>query len=113
MGVTSHAEHRADTTLFSWTKKKNWCALSNVEHHKFDPINFVALLNKLAAGAFKQIAVIELYFVISMARMNFNVLESDLNFEKSVVQVAASNCNESETFQNCRTKVTFTTVGYS
>ncbi|KAG2778193.1 hypothetical protein Pcac1_g11686 [Phytophthora cactorum] len=43
--------------------------VTRAEEHIFNSIYFIALLNKLAAGALNQIAVVELYFVVPMARL--------------------------------------------
>ncbi|KUF88010.1 Riboflavin synthase [Phytophthora nicotianae] len=79
--------------------------------HTFDPTYFVALLNKLAAGALNQIAVVELCFVVPMARLEGFVLPvSEDDFQRNVVQVASSEpratrSSVDQTFQNCNGKV--------
>ncbi|KUF84447.1 hypothetical protein AM587_10000297 [Phytophthora nicotianae] len=79
--------------------------------HTFDPTYFVALLNKLAAGALNQIAVVELCFVVPMARLEGFVLPvSEDDVQRNVVQVASSEpratrSSVDQTFQNCNGKV--------
>ena len=92
--------------------------MTRAEKHTFDPIYFVTLLNKLAAGALNQIAVVELCFVVPMARLEgFLLPVSEDDFERNVVQVASSESRTTrsrvdQVFQNCNGKVMVIGVDY-
>ncbi|KAE9082567.1 hypothetical protein PF010_g21540 [Phytophthora fragariae] len=85
--------------------------VTRAEHHTFDPIYFVMLLNRLVAGGLNQVAVVELCFVVPMDRLKaFRPPLSQEDFEKTVEQVACSESRATwsspeHTLKNCSAKV--------
>ncbi|GMF16749.1 unnamed protein product [Phytophthora lilii] len=92
--------------------------VTRAKKHTFDPFFFVALLDKLAASGLTQISLVELYFVVPMARLEtFSLPVSTQDFQRNVVQVASSEpsgtrSGVNQTFQNCKSNVMVIGVQY-
>ncbi|KAI9982650.1 hypothetical protein PInf_008626 [Phytophthora infestans] len=86
--------------------------------HAFDGKYFIDLLNGLVAGDLNQVAVVELYFVVPMARLEtFRLPVRKEDFKKNVVEVASSplratRSHPDQAFKACSANIMVIGVDY-
>ncbi|DAZ96394.1 TPA: hypothetical protein N0F65_010761, partial [Lagenidium giganteum] len=92
--------------------------VTRAECHTFDETYFIDLLNRLVAGNLNQVAVVEMCFVVPMARLEtFRLPVSTEDFKKIVVEVASSparatRSHPDQTFKACSANVIAIGVDY-
>ncbi|KAK1935747.1 hypothetical protein P3T76_010442 [Phytophthora citrophthora] len=92
--------------------------VTRAESHKFDPRHFIELLDSLVVGDLEKVAMVELRFVVPVARRDtFTLSVSNEGFKKKVVQVATSPSRSTRSFpdqtlKGCRAKVMIVGVDY-
>ncbi|KAK1941867.1 hypothetical protein P3T76_006931 [Phytophthora citrophthora] len=87
----------------------------HAEYQTFHAKHFIALLNRLIACDMIQVAVIELCFVVQMARLvTFELPVSKDDFKKIVVEVtsSSSHATQDQTSKDCRANVMVIGVDY-